>query len=496
MRRPLFPMLPMIAMLGLATCAWADPDYVPDQICCMLEAGYTIEEINQRWGTTTLMADLETEIYLLHAPPVGDLLEFVALMAQDEAIDVVDVNWRLETPEGVRQMVVAVVGGTWGDFADQSMTRRIGLDAAHAITRGAGVTVAVLDTGVDPSHEVFAGRLTTYGFDCIDFDQYPWETSNGLDDDGDGQIDEGFGHGTMVAGLIALVAPEARIMPIRVLDDDGRGTLFGVAKGIIAASAHGANVINASFGTPQVAEMIKRKLRVADLHSVFTVAGAGNRDLEFPPYHPACDSLAFMVTALDSADVKADFADYSAQVIVSAPGVGIRSAHPEGWAIGSGCSFATPLVAGEMALLLSVQPVLGYEIMRGLLVDGVDPIYYLPGNQPYADKLGTGRINLPRALGDMSAVPIRDHAAGGIRVWPNPARDKVQLALAGEAPGPWRLSVHDAAGRLVQTARSANGGPLGWSARDLAGRPVPPGTYYIRLTAGARTATSAITILR
>ncbi len=486
----------MVVLLALPLCARAELDYVPDQICCMLEEGHTIEEINQRWGTATLMADLESEIFLLRAPAVGNLLEFIALMALDEAIDVVDANWRLETPEGVRQMVVAVVGGTWGDFVDQSMTERIGLEAAHAITRGAGVTVAVLDTGVDPTHEALAGRLTTYGFDCIDFDQYPWETSNGLDDDGDGQIDEGYGHGTMVAGLVALVAPEARIMPIRVLDDEGRGTLFGVAKGIVTASAHGANIINASFGTPQVVETIKRKLRVATVHRTFTVAGAGNRDLEFPPYHPACDSLAFMVTALDSADVKAGFADYSARVIVSAPGAGLLSAYPGGWAIGSGCSFATPLVAGEMALLLSVQPVQSYASMRALVAAGVDPIYYLPGNGPYAGKLGAGRINLPVALGDMSAVPIRDDPARAIRVWPNPARGAVQLALPGGTPGPWRLSVHDAAGRLVQVARSSDGAGPGWSARDLAGRLASPGIYYLRLTAGEATATTAVTILR
>jgi subtilisin family serine protease len=303
----------------------------------------------------------------------------------------------------------------------------------------------------------------------------------------------------MVAGLVALVAPEARIMPIRVLDDEGLGTLFGVCKGIVTASAHGADVINASFGMPQFVETLSHKLRVANVHGVITVAGAGNRDLEFPPYHPACDPLAFMVTALDSADVKADFADYSTHVIVSAPGVGIRSAYPGGWAIGSGCSFATPLVAGETALLMSSERSLSFENMGDLLAAGVDPIYYHPGNEPYYGKLGAGRINLPLALGvgvTCAAPETNPEVLSQVHVRPNPAWGDVHLELTGEQAGPWQLSIFDTAGRLVHASCSVGSAQPGWSARDLTGLLVPPGIYFVRLTTRERTATTAFTILR
>ncbi len=496
------PFLALAILLGFFSSVLADvvendviSKFVPEQICCILKEGYTIEEVNERWGTTTIEAMPEIRFYLLRAEGVVDLLAFIEQMATDEAIELVEPNWFLETPEGVRQMVVTMIGGTYEEYLDQTMTVRIGLHEVHAMTQGEGVTVAVLDTGVDPSHEVLSDRLAPYRYDCIDHDHEPWETANGLDDDGDRQIDEGFGHGTMVAGLVALIAPESRIMPIRVLDDEGCGTLFNVARGFILASAHGADVINASFGTPHVIEVIRQALHVASMHDAMIVAGAGNRNQEHPPYFPACDEAAFMVTAVDSADVKADFADFSTLVHVSAPGVGLRSAYPGGWANGSGCSFATPLVAGETALLLSLEPGLDPEAVGAALAAAIEPIYGIPGNARYIGKLGTGRIYLPRVLAT-GAVPSSASDGPRVHVWPNPARGDVRLDCSPGGEVPWRLAIFDAAGRLVHLGEPATGERAVWSARDRAGRRVPPGTYFVKLTSGRQAATATVAILR
>lgn len=109
------------------------------------------------------------------------------------------------------------------------------MDAAErAVERGAygqsraGVTVAVLDTGVDPNHPAFAGRLAL-GFDFVDFDADPRE-------EGVAGVHAGYGHGTHVTGLIALVAPDAKIMPVRVLDQDGVGNIWVLAEGLLYAS--------------------------------------------------------------------------------------------------------------------------------------------------------------------------------------------------------------------------------------------------------------------
>lgn len=490
----------ILLLLWLALPVWAGSvDYVPGQICCLLEAGYDIEEVNHRWGTTTLIADEEENLYLLFIDGIEDLEEFAELMNEDEAVDVAEANYILETPEAVRQMVIAAVGGTWDDYQDQSLTKRIRLDEAHLLSQGAGVTVAVLDTGVDPDHVAFEGRLSEAGFDCVDYDQDPWETANGLDDDGDDLIDEGYGHGTMVAGLIALVAPEATIMPVRVLDDEGRGTIFGIAKGIMYAISHGADLLNTSFGAPQVIIAIKKKLRVTNVHDVITIAGAGNRDQEEPAYHPASDSLALMITALDTLDVKADFADYNSKVLLAAPGVGVRSAYPgDEWAIGSGCSFATPLVTGEAALILSLTPAMDLPELAAILEQGVDPIYGIPGNEPYLGKLGSGRINLLLALQGLPAAVPEGTPSLVAWAWPNPSRGRVCLrapAGMGTQEG-IRVLIFDAGGRLVRSMDSPGPGLMIWRGRDRAGIPVSPGLYYARLLAGDRTATVSLTILR
>ncbi len=478
-----------------------DPKYVPEQICCILVDGHTIEEVNQRWGTTTITADPEDNLYLIRAEGVEDLVEFVEDLITDPAIELAEVNWVLETPEGVRQMVIGMIGGTWEDFIDQSMTVRIGLEEAHLISRGEGVTVAVLDTGLDPLHEVFEDRLTEYRFDCLDDDHEPWEEANGIDDDEDGLIDEGYGHGTMVAGLVALVAPEARIMPIRVLNDEGCGTLYSVAKGFVQASVHGAHVINASFGTPTIVETIQQKLHVANVHGSISVAGAGNRNMEYPPYHPACDPLALMVTALDSSDVKAEFADFGYDVLVSAPGVGLRSAFPGGdWGLGSGCSFATPLVSGEVALLLSENPGMVPEAIATAVEGGIEPIYAIPGNEAYVGKLGSGRIHLPTALGAGAAHVPELVSPGLLTVHPNPSHGRLSFQMAGwerERSGrSLRLEVLDLEGRRVAEMDLPAVG--GWV--DLGGGASGPrlstGVYYALIRGQRDTQRITFTILR
>lgn len=487
--------LTIVLIVLTLTAARADWEYIPDQIYCELLPGHTIEEINSRWGTYTLYADPAANLYLLGVCDISKLFEFIEAMNGDPAIEIASPNWLLQTPEAVRMMVIAAVGGTWADFQDQALAERIGVEAAHWVSTGAGVTVAVLDTGVDPFHEAFVGHLSEEMYDCIDLDEEPWEEANGLDDDGDELIDEGYGHGSMVAALVTLVAPNAQIMPIRVLDDEGHGTLFGICMGIMYAADHGANIINASFGAPMPLVPIETKLREAHQQGVFSFAGAGNRNLEEPPYHPAAASITYMVTALDSCDVKAYFSDYHTNVTVSAPGVGVRSAYPgNDWALGSGCSFATPLVAGEAALILSSMPTTTHERMNSLILGAVNPIYNIPGNQFYVGKLGTGRIYLPLALRTADVVP-GDGSSSLSQIWPNPARGPIHFQVPGNARE-GQLLIFDSNGRMLETLYPTATGSAVWSARTAGGQLVPSGIYFARISVGGRTEVAPLTIIR
>ena len=110
----------------------------------------------------------------------------------------------------------------------QPVTAYLVLDAAHEISTGAGSVVAVLDTGADLLHPALAGQLTA-GYDYVDDDDDPSDEAQGLDSSLNGRPDEAHGHGTFVAGTVALARPDATIMPMRVLDSDGHGNMFALA---------------------------------------------------------------------------------------------------------------------------------------------------------------------------------------------------------------------------------------------------------------------------
>ncbi len=463
-----------LLVLSLSTASADLPTWVPGQVCCVLKPGADIDEVNARWGTITVDGVPSENLYLLYVASVEDLRTFADELTGDPSVLLAEPNYCWQTPEAVRQMVVGAIGGTWDDFEYQEMAAKIGIATAHQITQGQGVTVAVLDTGLDPTHEAFAGRLSDYGYDAVNDDYGPWEEANGFDDDFDSVIDEGYGHGTMVAGLIALVAPAVEIMPIRVLDDEGSGTLFSVARGLIFASAHDAQLVNMSFGSPTVSELIAHYLDLLNARSTLCLAGAGNRNLETPPYFPACDNHVLMITAVDTMDVKADFADFTPHVRLSAPGVGIRSAYPEDeWAIGYGCSFATPLATGGAALVLSQCPGMAPGQIIDALLAAVLPIDDIPGNEMYRWKLGTGRIFLPMLFGiPVSGVEQEVASRLELQAFPNPTRGTVFFRMSETALD---LSIYDATGRRIRALRS----PM-WNGRDDAGRRVSPGIYWVR----------------
>jgi len=274
-----------------------------------------------------------------------------------------------ETPEGSQSNGLAL-GSSLGrtDFERQPALLMVRSEKAHVRATGRGVVVAVLDTGIDGTHSLFSGR-TLAGFDFVSGDAEPSEERNGIDDDGDGETDEGYGHGTFVAGLVLGGAPDATILPVRVLDSEGRGESSDIAAGIEYAVGRGVDVINLSLGARQQSEVLRGAVRYAMSHGVVVVASTGNgSDLTAVDY-PSGVAGVLAVTAVDAQARRAPFANASPATALAAPGVDLVGPHPgERWATWSGTSFATALTSAGTALLLERRPTLSPARVRKKVV--------------------------------------------------------------------------------------------------------------------------------
>ena len=234
-------------------------------------------------------------------------------------------------------------------------------ETVHQSTRGSGVTVAVVDTGVRSSHSDLSGNVLS-GTDYVS----PGTSAN----------DEN-GHGTHVAGIIAArynnsrgiagMSPRAKILPVRVLDRNGSGTSANVAKGIIYAADRGAKVINLSLGSNQSSTAMQSAVAYAISRNVLVVAAAGNSGcglLGSPTEYPASYPGVVGVSAVSKSIQRASFSSCGSWVDVAAPGqsiistmiqnsVGLGCSSSASYCTLSGTSFATPYVAAAGALAIA-----------------------------------------------------------------------------------------------------------------------------------------------
>jgi thermitase len=365
--------------------ASARNNYKDGEILCGLKSGVRMNEVARRHNLS-VKKDHGGNQYLLEINDWRTVEEVAAKLSDDPRVIWAEPNYWFDLDQlGTDQRSAAAIdqrstayidGVSPTDYFTQYAMPLIQAPAAHALATGTGVTVAVVDTGVDSSHPALGN--VTFGFDFVDNDTDPSEVGGGL----------AYGHGTHVAGVVALVAPGATVMPVRAFDSNGYGDASTIASAIQWAAGSGADVINMSFGMyGKEPKVLKNAITSAHNQGIVLVASVGNDNSNSPRY-PAKDGSnnVLAVAATDQNDQKASFSNYGSSVKVCAPGVSIYSAYPGGgWAWWDGTSFAAPMVSGEAALLLSA----GKSNVENTIKDSAVNV---------GSGLGSGRIDCLAAL--------------------------------------------------------------------------------------------------
>lgn len=309
-------------------------------------------------------------------------------------------------------------------FGSQYAFQRIGTPAAHARSTGSGVLVAVLDTGVDATHPLLADRIAAGGWNAVLENDDTSDGRDGIDQDGDGRLDEMAGHGTFVAGLIHGTAPDAWLLPVTVLDDDGIGDAFDIGQGFFHAIDRGVHVINASFGSTYQSAIVEDAVDEAESRGIVVVAAAGNEGVEDPRQFPACSSAAYGVAAVRPDDIRASFTNVNDKLALAAPGVTVSprtnqrvvSTLPDGdWGTWEGTSFATAMVSGAVAVVRAQRtdwvrdtpPGELPDLLFSALESSATPLDEL--NPEVEGQLGAGRLDLAAATnGSPPSGPLAD----------------------------------------------------------------------------------------
>jgi len=371
--------------------------YVPRQIVVKTSPGIDAPALNDRWGTSTILELEDGEHVLLAVPDWTTVRDLADDLLEHQECEVAEPNWRADSPESVQGVLPFYEGNaTPQDVVDQEAIARIRAIEAHAIADGSGITVAIVDTGIDASHPDLAASISPIGWDFLDDDADPADEADGIDQDEDGIVDEAAGHGTHVAGLVHTVAPEATLMAVRVLDSEGTGTAVSVARGIRFAAEQGADVINLSLGMYVDADVIKEAIKRAEDLGAVVVSAAGNLGIDDRDHFPSRISETLAVAATDAVDLKAPFSNYAPYVNLSAPGVGLLSTFLDhGYAVWSGTSMSVPLVSGAAALRLQIE--------TGDQRDAIDAVTksafpFDHEGLPYEGKMGEGRLDVLAAV--------------------------------------------------------------------------------------------------
>jgi len=422
-----------------AVC-WAAPAFAQSRYIIETQTPDDIDRISSQYGVNVVQTvrQQERNIYVVSAPASDEGLQ---QMQSDPSVVVLTLDSEVQVPEGnsspfsgaaaldplgpdlLSHNTVSYFGSlVRSGYVQQTGTALIHLSQEQQqYPTGDGI-VAVIDTGVDPNHPALAHVLVP-GYDFVhnvaglaselsDLDQstvaildqstvaildqknYPLVLNQStvaiLDQstvailDGQ-QLPQEFGHGTMVSGLIHLVAPNAQIMPLKAFKADGSANLSDIISAIYYAADHGAKVINMSFSAVASSSTLEQAISYAANHGVISIASAGNEGRELTVY-PAAYAGVIGVASTNHSDLRSMFSNFGeGSVQMAAPGEALVTTYPgNNYAAVWGTSFSAALVSGATALVADLVPSASAEYAQQAL-----------GQGPHLDQnVGRARLDL------------------------------------------------------------------------------------------------------
>ena len=450
-------------LLPLTTVRHASktPDYVPGQMLVRLRdrtaaswmhaGGSSLQIFQQHFPGlhTSAVTQLATGAFRVDVATDSDVVALSKQLASDPAVAYAQPNYRRSILRGVNDPLSTF----------QYPLSKVNAYGAWDVTTGSSsIIVGILDTGVNANHPDLAGRVLP----GHDFFHGGTDTSDPV------------GHGTHIAGIIAASGDngqgiagmcwQCKILPVKVGDDRGLRD-DAITDGIRWAVDNGARVLNLSFGGSGDSPAIHEAIQYAISKNVLVVVAAGNEaDEGNPVEYPAAYDESLAVGATDDNDQHAFFSEVQSYVDVSAPGWNVPGTgnqfDPSGYESESGTSFSAPYVAGEAALLLSVNPSLDVNALRNLILSTADDL-----GQPGQDwEFGAGRINAGRAVANVH-VPAFDPVA-------DPNQPDVQFFSA---------TGHTLRGRMASYWQE-NGGlsVFGYPISEMFDEATPDGTFTVQ----------------
>lgn len=390
----------LIGLLVLITDGYAGDSqlaYVPGELVVRLINDYPIDSINAQFGTVDVQHLPQLDVYQLNTSGSGNLDSLAADIAAHPDVEFCHPNYVVDPLEPVQGSLPFGDATGEGEYMNQGAAMWLGLPDAHDIATGSGTVVAVIDGGINLIHPAFNGQVES-GWDYVSDDAIAMDEPGG----------DNSGHGTFVAGLVHLVAPDATIRAYRVTNLSGESNGYIVAEAILQAVADGCRVINLSLIMMGEHHAIAAAVDYARNNDVFVVCAAGNGMSDEARY-PASDTNVVAVAAVDSTWELADFSSWGDYVDVCAPGVNVYAPYLDtGYAWWGGTSFAAPFVTALGALIVSTDPNVTWTEIRQSILSTAIPLDSI--NSDYEGLMGAGLIDPLAALlaitGEASTIHV------------------------------------------------------------------------------------------